>query len=76
MRGKAQDAYHVYQIIVRISNEEWSVFRRYTHFYDLHKSVVGRMRETSSSFAFFSIASHFCLFPSRLQASSANLPGD
>ena len=31
------EAYHVYQVVVQIGHEEWSVFRRYTHFCDLHK---------------------------------------
>ena len=42
MRGKGQDAYHVYQVIVRLNDDEWSIFRRYSHFHDLHKCVLGR----------------------------------
>lgn len=37
MRGQGQDAYHVYQVMVRLGDEEWSIFRRYSHFHDLHK---------------------------------------
>eukprot|EP00730_Choanoeca_flexa_P003284 TRINITY_DN11353_c0_g1_i7.p1 TRINITY_DN11353_c0_g1~~TRINITY_DN11353_c0_g1_i7.p1 ORF type:complete len:729 (+),score=185.61 TRINITY_DN11353_c0_g1_i7:99-2285(+) len=39
LRGKGSDSYHVYQVVVRIGLEEWSVFRRYSHFEDLHRQV-------------------------------------
>eukprot|EP00045_Choanoeca_perplexa_P009414 m.90942 g.90942 ORF g.90942 m.90942 type:complete len:738 (+) comp14886_c0_seq1:65-2278(+) len=39
LRGKGSDSYHVYQVVVRIGRDEWSVFRRYSHFEDLHRQV-------------------------------------
>ena len=39
LRGKGSDAFHVYQVYVRVGDEEWNVYRRYTHFHDLHRQV-------------------------------------
>ncbi|EGD77455.1 hypothetical protein PTSG_08550 [Salpingoeca rosetta] len=39
VRGKGSSSYYVYQICVKVCNEKWNVFRRYTHFYDLHRQV-------------------------------------
>ncbi|KAL8575773.1 hypothetical protein ACOMHN_004960 [Nucella lapillus] len=36
LRGTPSDQFHVYQVFVRIRDEEWNVFRRYSHFLDLH----------------------------------------
>ncbi|XP_048248087.1 sorting nexin-29-like isoform X3 [Haliotis rufescens] len=36
IRGTATDSHHVYQIYVRIRDEEWNVYRRYSQFHDLH----------------------------------------
>lgn len=36
LRGTPSDQYHVYQVFVRIRDEEWNVFRRYSQFLDLH----------------------------------------
>ena len=36
LRGTSSDQYHVYQVYVRIRDEEWNVFRRYSQFLDLH----------------------------------------
>ncbi|XP_038067648.1 sorting nexin-29-like [Patiria miniata] len=39
LRGRGSDAYHVYQIYVRIRDEEWNVYRRYTEFRELHLKI-------------------------------------
>lgn len=36
LRGTPSDQYHVYQVYLRIQDEEWNVFRRYSQFLDLH----------------------------------------
>merc|ERR1712212_95679 len=33
-----KDTFHVYQVYIRIRDEEWNVYRRYAQFYELHKS--------------------------------------
>jgi sorting nexin-29 len=33
---------HVYQVYVRIRDDEWNVFRRYSQFYSLHKALCKR----------------------------------
>ncbi|XP_070580606.1 sorting nexin-29-like [Ptychodera flava] len=39
LKGKGKDSYHVYQIYVRIKDEEWNIYRRYSQFYDLHTKM-------------------------------------
>lgn len=39
LRGKGSESYHVYQIYIRVGDEEWNVYRRFTHFVDLHRQV-------------------------------------
>ncbi|XP_048188374.1 sorting nexin-29 isoform X2 [Perognathus longimembris pacificus] len=36
LRGKAANAFHVYQVYIRIKDDEWNVYRRYTEFRSLH----------------------------------------
>ncbi|VDI83214.1 sorting nexin-29 [Mytilus galloprovincialis] len=36
IRGGPRDNYHVYQVYVRIKDEEWNVYKRYSQFRDLH----------------------------------------
>lgn len=36
LHGTSSDQYHVYQVYVRIRDEEWNIFRRYSQFLDLH----------------------------------------
>ncbi|XP_052070160.1 sorting nexin-29-like [Mytilus californianus] len=36
IRGSPRDNYHVYQVYVRIKDEEWNVYKRYSEFRDLH----------------------------------------
>eukprot|EP00040_Diaphanoeca_grandis_P026044 m.145195 g.145195 ORF g.145195 m.145195 type:complete len:875 (-) comp30427_c0_seq1:22-2646(-) len=39
LRGKGSESYHVYQIYFRVGDDEWNVYRRFTHFSDLHRQV-------------------------------------
>ncbi|GFR99499.1 sorting nexin-29 [Elysia marginata] len=36
LRGSANSTHHVYQVYVRIRDEEWNVYRRYSQFFDMH----------------------------------------
>ncbi|XP_051959424.1 sorting nexin-29 [Xyrauchen texanus] len=36
LQGRAANAYHVYQVYIRILDNEWNVYRRYTEFRALH----------------------------------------
>ncbi|CAG5128764.1 unnamed protein product [Candidula unifasciata] len=36
LRGTANNTHHVYQVYVRIRDEEWNVYRRYSQFLDTH----------------------------------------
>ncbi|KAL4624527.1 sorting nexin-29, partial [Arapaima gigas] len=39
LRGNATNTYHVYQVYIRILDNEWNVYRRYTEFRDLHNRL-------------------------------------
>ncbi|RWS06534.1 Sorting nexin-29-like protein [Dinothrombium tinctorium] len=39
---KSSSGHHVYQVYVRIKDEEWNVYRRYSEFYAVHKSLKKR----------------------------------
>ncbi|KAJ8246036.1 hypothetical protein GJAV_G00262960 [Gymnothorax javanicus] len=39
LRGRAANAYHVYQVYIRILDNEWNVYRRYTDFRALHSHL-------------------------------------
>lgn len=42
LRGKAANAFHVYQIYIRIKDDEWNVYRRYTEFRGLHHKLQNK----------------------------------
>uniref|UniRef100_I3N3Y8 Sorting nexin 29 n=1 Tax=Ictidomys tridecemlineatus TaxID=43179 RepID=I3N3Y8_ICTTR len=42
LRGKAANAFHVYQVYIRIKDDEWNVYRRYTEFRSLHHKLQSR----------------------------------
>ncbi|XP_030067812.1 LOW QUALITY PROTEIN: sorting nexin-29 [Microcaecilia unicolor] len=42
LRGKAGNAFHVYQVYVRIKDDEWNVYRRYTEFRCLHQKLLSK----------------------------------
>uniref|UniRef100_A0A8C7F9X4 Sorting nexin 29 n=1 Tax=Oncorhynchus kisutch TaxID=8019 RepID=A0A8C7F9X4_ONCKI len=39
LQGRAANAYHVYQVYIRILDNEWNVYRRYTEFRALHNHL-------------------------------------
>ena len=39
-RGRGPEAHHIYQVFVRIRDQEWNVYRRYAEFREFHKQVV------------------------------------
>ncbi|XP_024901867.1 sorting nexin-29 [Pteropus alecto] len=42
LRGKATNAFHVYQVYIRIKDDEWNVYRRYTEFRGLHHKLQSK----------------------------------
>ncbi|XP_069066281.1 sorting nexin-29 isoform X2 [Pleurodeles waltl] len=45
LRGKATNAFHVYQVYVRIRDDEWNVYRRYTEFRRLHHELQSKYHQ-------------------------------
>ncbi|CAH2306971.1 Sorting nexin-29 [Pelobates cultripes] len=39
LRGKSANAFHVYQVYIRIKDDEWNIYRRYTEFRSLHHKL-------------------------------------
>uniref|UniRef100_A0A8C6PFN5 Sorting nexin 29 n=1 Tax=Nothobranchius furzeri TaxID=105023 RepID=A0A8C6PFN5_NOTFU len=39
LQGRAANAYHVYQVYIRILDNEWNVYRRYAEFRELHNHL-------------------------------------
>ncbi|MED6232169.1 Sorting nexin-29 [Ataeniobius toweri] len=39
LQGRAANTYHVYQVYIRILDNEWNVYRRYTEFRELHNQL-------------------------------------
>uniref|UniRef100_A0A8D0BB11 Sorting nexin 29 n=1 Tax=Salvator merianae TaxID=96440 RepID=A0A8D0BB11_SALMN len=48
LRGKAASAFHVYQVYIRIKDDEWNVYRRYTEFRGLHQKLQTKYYEVRS----------------------------
>ncbi|XP_054170315.1 sorting nexin-29 isoform X21 [Homo sapiens] len=42
LRGKAANAFHVYQVYIRIKDDEWNIYRRYTEFRSLHHKLQNK----------------------------------
>ncbi|XP_049624507.1 sorting nexin-29 [Suncus etruscus] len=42
LRGKAANAFHVYQVYIRIRDDEWNVYRRYAEFRSLHHTLQSK----------------------------------
>lgn len=39
LRSEKSGSHHVYQVYIRIKDEEWNIFRRFSHFYTLHTKL-------------------------------------
>ncbi|KAM4697780.1 LOW QUALITY PROTEIN: sorting nexin-29 [Rhinophrynus dorsalis] len=39
LRGKSANAFHVYQVYIRIKDDEWNIYRRYAEFRSLHHKL-------------------------------------
>eukprot|EP00795_Rhopilema_esculentum_P009186 gene9186-16860_t len=39
IKGKGSDAHHLYQIYIRIGDEEWNIYRRYSQFHKTHMTT-------------------------------------
>ncbi|XP_054851500.1 sorting nexin-29 isoform X2 [Eublepharis macularius] len=48
LRGKAANAFHVYQVYIRIKDDEWNVYRRYTEFRSLHHRLQSKYHQVRS----------------------------
>ncbi|XP_053785236.1 sorting nexin-29 isoform X4 [Desmodus rotundus] len=48
LRGKAANAFHVYQVYIRIKDDEWNVYRRYTEFRSLHHKLQNKYPQVRS----------------------------
>ncbi|CAG2107231.1 unnamed protein product, partial [Medioppia subpectinata] len=46
--GQRSKSHHIYQIYVRIKDDEWNVYRRYSQFYSLHKSLRKKFQVLST----------------------------
>ncbi|XP_053550468.1 sorting nexin-29 [Bombina bombina] len=42
LRGKSANAFHVYQVYIRIKDDEWNVYRRYAEFRSLHHKLQSK----------------------------------
>lgn len=48
LRGSGATAHHVYQVYVRIRDDEWNIYRRYSDFLDLHHALPKRYPRVAS----------------------------
>uniref|UniRef100_A0A3Q3BHH8 Sorting nexin 29 n=1 Tax=Kryptolebias marmoratus TaxID=37003 RepID=A0A3Q3BHH8_KRYMA len=48
LQGRAANAYHVYQVYIRILDNEWNVYRRYAEFRELHNHLRSRFPQVDT----------------------------
>lgn len=51
LRGRSSNVHHVYQVYVRIKDDEWNIYRRYSQFFEMHKNLR-RKSQVVESFKF------------------------
>ncbi|XP_033116974.1 sorting nexin-29-like [Anneissia japonica] len=51
IKGKSKDTFHVYQVYIRIRDEEWNVYKRYTQFRDFH-NILRKSHPAINKFEF------------------------
>ncbi|XP_072275090.1 sorting nexin-29 isoform X2 [Pyxicephalus adspersus] len=42
LRGKSTRAFHVYQVYIRIKDDEWNIYKRYAEFRSLHHKLLSK----------------------------------
>jgi len=52
MSGSGQNTHHVYQVYLRIREEEWNIYRRYSEFYAFHQDLLKRDEALVKNFDF------------------------
>jgi sorting nexin-29 len=40
LRSDKSGSHHVYQVYIQIKNEEWNIYRRFSHFYNLNSKLA------------------------------------
>ena len=40
LRSEKSGSHHVYQVYIQIKNEEWNIYRRFSHFYNLNNQLA------------------------------------
>lgn len=48
LQGRAANAYHVYQVYIRILDNEWNVYRRYAEFRTLHNHLRAKFPQVNN----------------------------
>uniref|UniRef100_A0A8C4ZRY3 Sorting nexin 29 n=1 Tax=Gadus morhua TaxID=8049 RepID=A0A8C4ZRY3_GADMO len=48
LQGRSANAYHVYQVYIRIHDNEWNVYRRYTEFRELHNHLRNKFPQVDT----------------------------
>ena len=52
MSGNGNTTHHVYQVYLRIREQEWNIYRRYSEFYAFHKDLLKKDEELVKHFDF------------------------
>ncbi|KAG8224704.1 hypothetical protein J437_LFUL006091, partial [Ladona fulva] len=47
--GGGADLHHVYQVYIRVGSDEWNIYRRYSQFHTLHRTLRRQLRDKNPS---------------------------